>query len=105
MFNKKDDKKVKEKKDRNILIKKARVTEKAALLSEKQVYVFEVTNRANKSEIKKIIEKEFNTKVDKVNIAKTASKTVIVKGKKGKKSGVKKAYVYLKKGEKPLELF
>ena len=88
-----------------VIIKKPRVTEKAALASEKNVYVFEVSKDANKSEIKKEIERIYSTKVDRVNIAKTAPKTVFVRGKKGTKAGVKKAYVYLKAGEKALEIF
>jgi len=103
MVKKKENKKVQ--KDRNVLVKKVRLTEKTAILSEKNVYVFDLTARANKSEVKKQIEKEYNTKVEKVNIAKTGEKKVFVKGRKGTKAGVKKAYVYLKKGEKPLDVF
>jgi len=88
-----------------VIIKKPRVTEKSAIASEKNVYVFEISKDANKSEVKKEIERIYKTKVAKVNIAKTASKTVFVRGKKGVKSGVKKAYVYLAKDAKPLEIF
>jgi len=88
-----------------VIIKKPRVTEKAAMASEKNVYVFEVSKDANKSEIKKEIERIYSTKVDRVNIAKTAPKKVFVRGKKGTKAGVKKAYVYLAKDAKALEIF
>ena len=37
---------------------------------------------------------------EKINIVRNPSKTVFVRGKKGVKSGVKKAYVYLKEGDK-----
>ena len=88
-----------------VIIKKPRVTEKAAMASEKNVYVFEVTKDANKSEIKKEVERIYGTKVDKVNIAKLADKPKIIRGRKSKKTGIKKAYVYLKEGEKSLEIF
>ncbi len=88
-----------------VVIKKPRVTEKAAIQADKNVYVFEVSKDANKNEIKKEIERIYNTKVAKVNIAKTAEKKVFVRGKKGTKAGVKKAYVYLAKDTKPLEIF
>ncbi|HIP21790.1 MAG TPA: 50S ribosomal protein L23 [Candidatus Pacebacteria bacterium] len=88
-----------------VIIKKPRVTEKSAIASEKGVYVFEISKAANKSEVKKEIERIYSTKVEKVNIAKTASKKTFIRGKKGTKAGIKKAYVYLKKGEKALEIF
>ena len=88
-----------------VIIKKPRVTEKAALASEKNVYVFEVSKDSNKSEIKKEIERIYSTKVDRVNIAKTADKPKVIRGKRSKKSGLKKAYVYLAKDAKALEIF
>ncbi len=83
-----------------IVIIKPRVTEKTAILSEKGVYTFEVSKDANKNEIKKEFEKKYKVKPVKVNIAKTAEKKVYVRGRIGKKSGVKKVYIYLKKGDK-----
>ncbi len=88
-----------------VIIKKPRVTEKAAMASEKNVYVFEISKTANKSEVKKEIERIYSTKVDKVNIAKTAEKKTFIRGKKGTKAGIKKAYVYLAKDAKALEIF
>ncbi len=84
------------------VLKKPIVTEKAALLSSQLRYVFEVDKRANKTEIKKAVEKYFNVKVDQV-------KTLAIKGKKRRvlktkkettASDGKKAIVYLKEGNK-----
>ena len=93
------------KKTQNISVKKTiivkpRITEKTALLSDKNVYTFQVAQDATKNEISKEIERIYKVKPVKVNIAKTAAKIVFVRGKKGKKAAIKKAYVYLKKGDK-----
>lgn len=82
------------------VIKKPHLTEKATLLSEKNVYVFEVEKKANKTEVKKEIERIYKVKPVKVNIAVTGDEKVFVRGKWGVKRGIKKAYVYLKKGDK-----
>ncbi|MCK5588722.1 MAG: 50S ribosomal protein L23 [Candidatus Pacebacteria bacterium] len=82
------------------IIIRPRVTEKTATLSDKNVYTFEVSRDANKNEIKKEIERIYKVKPIKVNIAKISEKKVFVKGRFGKKSGGKKAYVFLKKGDK-----
>jgi ribosomal protein L23 len=42
----------------------------------------------------------YNVTPIKIAIAKTPSKAVFVRGRKGVKNGVKKAYVSLKKGDK-----
>ena len=79
------------------IIKKLRVTEKTAILTDDNVRVFEVAPDANKNEIKKEVTRLYKVKPLKVNIAKTAKKVVFVRGKKGTKAGVKKAYVFLTK--------
>jgi large subunit ribosomal protein L23 len=82
------------------VLKKPRITEKAALGAEKGQYVFEVSDRATKTSVAKAIEVLYKVKPIKVNIVKLPAKTVFVRGKVGKKSGVKKAYVFVKKGDK-----
>ena len=82
------------------LIKGVRITEKAALGIDKGVYTFNVSKKATKSEIKKAIKTLYKVDAVKVNIAKTSSEKVFVRGKKGTKQGSVKAYVYLKKGDK-----
>jgi len=82
------------------IISKPVVTEKSAILEASGKYVFNVLPNANKSEIKKAVEKVFSTKVSDVNILKTKSKSKRRKGKIGEVSGFKKAIVTLKKGQK-----
>ena len=82
------------------IIVKPRITEKTATLSDDNVYTFQIAPDANKSEVLKEIERIYKVKPIKVNIAKTAEKKVFSRGRLGKKSGIKKAYVYLKKGDK-----
>lgn len=80
---------------------KPRITEKASLKSETEnVYVFEVVKDSNKKSISKAVAELYKVTPVKVNITKNPSKAVFVRGKWGTKSGVKKAYVYLKKGDK-----
>ena len=84
------------------IIETASLTEKASLLSEKQnKYVFRVSPKANKIEIKRAVEQLFNKKVVSVN-------TANYEGKKkrerradfGRKPHWKKAIVTLKEGDK-----
>lgn len=78
-----------------------RVTEKATTLAERNgVYVFEIEKDANKKTIAAAINNLYKVSPVKINIVKIPRKQVFVRGKKGFKAGGKKAYVYLKKGEK-----
>ncbi len=91
------------------LIQNASLTEKATLLSEKQnKYVFRVSPRANKIQIKKAIERLFQKKVVDVNKKVIDVNTCNYAGKKkrerradyGRKPHWKKAIVTLAEGEK-----
>ncbi len=86
-------------KPKNVLLR-PRITEKAALRADKGVYVFEVTKDANKRSIKASVKAVYGVTPTKVSVASIPSKGVFVRGKWGVKSGGKKAYVYLKKGDK-----
>lgn len=88
------------KKDLAIVLKKPHITEKATFSSEKGVYVFEVDARSTKSMIVKAFVEKYKATPVKIATATIPSKAVFVRGKRGKKSGYKKAYIYLKKGEK-----
>lgn len=77
-----------------------RITEKAALLQDKGCYVFNVSTDSTKSEIKKEIETMYKVTVTKINIAKAAKKQILNRNGRGVRGGVKKAYVYLKEGDK-----
>ncbi|MFL2888462.1 MAG: 50S ribosomal protein L23 [Pelagibacterales bacterium MED-G40] len=75
------------------------ITEKATVLSEQNKTVFKVHKKANKTIIKKNIEKIFKVKVIKINIVNTKRKKKIKQGKPSTKSGYKKAIITLKKGQ------
>ena len=87
--------------DYSSLLMRPRITEKASLKGESQnVYVFEVARNANKETIYKAIVDVYNVVPVKIAIAQTPSKNVFSRGRRGVQVGVKKAYVYLNKGEK-----
>ena len=75
------------------------VTEKSTNLSEQNKIVFKVPTGANKTNLKKNIEKIFKVNVTKINIINKQKRTKITRGKKVKVSGFKKAIITLKKGQ------
>ncbi len=77
-----------------------RITEKATEKSEEGIYTFDVSPRATKSSISFAVEQLYKVKPIKVAVVIIRGKKVLARGKRGKTSGGKKAYVYLKKGEK-----
>ena len=83
----------------NVLIK-PHITEKATVSSEKSVYVFKIDARATKRDVEEAFKEKYKISPVKVTTVTIPAKNVFVRGKRGKKSGYKKAYVYLKKGEK-----
>lgn len=66
----------------------------------KSKYVFEVDERMNKNEIKKLVENIYKVKVLNVNILKASEKTKRWRSKKGIQKGNKKMIVTLKEGQK-----
>lgn len=83
----------------NILLR-PRITEKATLVSEKNVHTFEVASSATKKDVTEAIKIFYKITPVKINIVKNPAKEVLIRGKKGFKTGVKKAYVYLREGDK-----
>ena len=84
-----------------LIIKKPRITEKSGIQAEALgVYTFEVTAKANKKNIAKAVKELYKVTPVKVNITNLPAKKVFSRGKVGRRSGVKKAVVYLKKGDK-----
>ena len=83
-------------------IKTVRITEKAALQTEKfNKYTLLTDRRASAPQIKKAMEQLFNVKVTKVNTANYEGKARRKMTKAaGKSSDYKKAIVTLKKGDK-----
>ncbi len=86
--------------DRNAVLQGPRITEKAGLLAEKGIYTFNVAIRANSQMIATAIKAAYKVTPVKVSIAPIHSKAMFVRGKSGKTTMGKKAYVYLKKGDK-----
>lgn len=82
------------------ILKNPRVTEKASGAYENNIYTFDVSATANKTEIKKAIFILYKVKPTKVNVLSVPKKNVMTRGRKGVKSGGRKALVYLKKGDK-----
>ena len=76
------------------------ITEKAAILAEKGTYVFEVAQNTNKIEIAKAIQALYKVTPARVNIINLPDTRVFVRNRKGVKSGLRKALVTLKKGDK-----
>jgi len=83
------------------IIKTASLTEKSTLMSEKQnKYVFRVSPKANKIQIKNAIERLFQKTVIDVNTCNYAGKEKRLRGPVGRRPRWKKAIVTLKEGEK-----
>lgn len=75
------------------------ITEKATLLSERNQVVFKVALTATKPQIKAAVEKIFNVKVAGVSTLVQKGKVKRVKGRPGRRSDIKKAYVQLAEGQ------
>lgn len=88
------------KKDLNSVLINPTITEKATFSSDKSVYVFKIDPSTTKKHVEKAFVEKYKVTPVKINTVTVPAKNVFVRGKKGKKSGYKKAYVYLKKGEK-----
>ena len=86
------------------IIKEPHITEKAGFLADQNKYVFKVSSKANKVEIKKIIGALYGVKVEKVHLIHSAPKKRRLgrtEGwRHGLKRGFKKAIITLAKGEK-----
>jgi len=76
------------------------VTEAATILIEQNKYIFKITQRSTKLQIKMAIEKIYKVKVDKVNTVKVPRKRRTRGRIPGCKSGYRKAIVTLKEGSK-----
>jgi large subunit ribosomal protein L23 len=89
--------------DLTMVLLRPHVTEKATDLSEKNVYVFEINKLANKMHVRMAVEKFYKVKptmVSVINIMPKYSKNPRTGRVQIKKQGLKKALVYLKKGDK-----
>ena len=80
------------------IIKAPVVTKKTNNLASENVYVFKVDKKANKTQIKQVIEKQWNVKVESVNTVNAQAKKRRVGKYTGYTPSYKKAYVKLKEG-------
>lgn len=81
------------------VIRNPLITEKATMLSEHGQFVFRVAPDATKPEIKAAIEGLFGVSVLSVNTLVQKGKTKRFKGRPGRRSDVKKAFVKLAAGQ------
>jgi large subunit ribosomal protein L23 len=90
-------------KDVTWVLRSPRITEKAAIIAEKGVYVFNIDSRATKSDVALAIADTYKVAVVKVNIAKEPSQRMVKRTKagvtRGVRTGTKKAYITLQKGD------
>jgi len=84
------------------VLKKPRITEKAALLTDKNVYTFEVRKGATKYEIRDAVKALYNVTPIKVHIVNKQPRHFMSRsrGRDMVEHGMRKAYVYLKKGDR-----
>jgi large subunit ribosomal protein L23 len=75
------------------------ITEKATNLSEQNKVVFRVAPDATKPQIKEAVERLFDVKVLSVNTLVTKGKEKVFRGRRGRRSDVKKAVVTLEDGQ------
>lgn len=82
------------------IIMNPRITEKAANVSDQNVYTFDVYPGANKIEIVKAIKAAYGFTPIRVNVLAIPTKRVFRATANGVKRGGRKAYVTLRKGDK-----
>lgn len=83
------------------VIRRPRLTEKAAVLSSQNVFTFDVALGASKHDVARAITALYKVIPLKVNIVNSAGKPMPLRTRRGTgvRNRVRKAYVYLKKGD------
>ncbi len=82
------------------IIIRPRITEKSGIMSQGGVYTFEVARGANKPSIAAAVKALYKVTPIKVTVINMSARKVFVRGKRGVQSGMRKAVVTLKKGDK-----
>ena len=82
------------------IIKNPRITEKASNLLANNVYTFDVAESVSKNEIARAVFEIYKVKPVQINVLKVRPKQSLLRGKAGTRPGGRKAYVYLKEGDK-----
>lgn len=88
--------------DATRILMRPRITEKAANLTAERVYTFDVHQDATKKDVAKAVAAVYRVTPVKVNIVKTAGKRKRLRTRRGfgKSAASKKAYVFLKEGDR-----
>lgn len=83
------------------VIQRPRLTEKAANLSSSNVFTFDVVPGASKHDIVRALQALYKVTPVKVNVVNTMGKSVMLRTRRGKgvQNNMRKAYVFLKKGD------
>lgn len=81
------------------LVLKPVISEKSMSLAAKNVYMFEVPLSTNKIEVARAVKLTFKVDTTKVRIAITKGKVKQLRGIKGQRNDIKKAFVTVKKGQ------
>jgi len=81
-------------------ILRPRITEKASLLMERGCYTLDVLPGATKGEIARAVRARYGVTPVRVAVASIQPKQKRMRGKRGMKPGGKKAFIYLKQGDK-----
>jgi large subunit ribosomal protein L23 len=85
----------------NDVIIRPRITEKSGIMAESHnVYTFEVSKNSTKDSVGKAIKNLYKVTPVKVRVVNLPAKKVLVRGRKGPQNAVRKALVFLKKGDK-----
>ncbi|MBP9749146.1 MAG: 50S ribosomal protein L23 [Candidatus Pacebacteria bacterium] len=84
------------------ILKCPRITEKAVYMTLQHAYVFEVAADATKRDVVTAVHALYNVQPVKVNMVVKQPRAYVARfrNRRGTKAGMKKAYVFLKKGEK-----
>lgn len=75
------------------------MSEKASFLSNQNAYTFEIENEATKLSVRSEVVTRYKVTPTKINIVSLPKTRVFVRGKIGHTKGMKKAIVFLKKGD------
>ena len=81
------------------IVRSPLISEKATFVSQYNYYVFKVSRDSNKSEIKQAVQSLFKVEVKSVNTLIQKGKQKRFRGKIGKRSSIKKAFVKLAEGQ------
>jgi len=84
------------------ILKSPRITEKAAYMTVNNTYVFEVAMDATKRDVVAAVKALYKVTPRKVNMVVKKPRKFVARfrNRRGTKAGMKKAYVFLKKGDK-----